>query len=101
MIEQVKKELNELIGKKVFNRLTKSSKETVENFANNLNIKNSEAMFLILNDMKEPQKCKMCNNYTSLTRGPLRCREYCSSSCKNKWIYENTDVKERISKKVG
>jgi len=99
-MKKAKEELNNLKGKKTYNRLSSLSKSKVEEFATFLNIKYNEAIFLILNDMNEPQRCKCCDNFTSLVRGPLRYREFCSVSCKNKWMYENTDIAQRISNTV-
>jgi len=99
--KMVKKELLSLEGKKVYKRLSEESRVSIDTFKQKLDIGNSEAIYLILNDLENPKTCKFCNtSKCNMVRGPLRYRDFCSSSCKNKWILENTNIKEKISKKA-
>lgn len=59
----------------------------------------SENVYNYINNIKEEIKCKECGlNKPKFLRISTGYRDFCCNSCKNKWIYENTDLKERISK---
>ena len=101
--QKVKNELESLQGKKVFNRLSHKSKDIVVELGKEMNINNSEVIFLILNNLYEPKRCKnsdKCTNFCSLARGPVMYRDFCSVYCKNIWFNENTDIRSRTSKKA-
>lgn len=61
------------------------------------NVSFSEKCYNIINDINKIILCKCCNkNKPTFLRISTGYRDFCSHECKNKWIYENTNVKEQI-----
>lgn len=64
------------------------------------NTKINERCYCILHNINSQPICKNCNKPVKFLRLCNGYREYCSNSCKNKFIIANTDIKSKISKSV-
>lgn len=61
-----------------------------------------ERCYNILNDISELVTCKQCKiNKPKFLRISTGYRQFCSDSCKNIWIYDNSDTKKKISASVS
>lgn len=60
----------------------------------------SERCFCIAHDITELPHCKNCNNPVEFRVLCNGYREFCSCSCKNRYLIDNTDISQRISKTI-
>lgn len=65
------------------------------------NVSLSERCYNIINNINKETLCPVCKkeklNFLRISKGY---RSFCSCSCKNKYIYEKTDIKIRISESL-
>lgn len=90
-IRLIPSRFDELEIKEIYNRT---------NFLTNAKI--NERCYNILHDVRELVTCKQCLiNKPTYLRISVGYRLFCSDSCKNIWVYNNTDTKNKISKSVS